>query len=84
MGAKRLGDETTSGGETTRGKRPGGKRLGGETTRGGNGLGAKRPEFYFGRFIYLIQLFRVHRVMFQESSHRCIAPCNTLSDPPKN
>ena len=35
----------TSGGETTRGKRPGGKRLGGETTRGGNGLGAKRPGF---------------------------------------
>ena len=42
---KRLGGETTSGGETTRGKRLGGKRLGGETTRGRNGLGAKRPGF---------------------------------------
>ena len=31
----------TSGGETTRGKRPGGKCLGGETIRGGNGYGAK-------------------------------------------
>ena len=48
MGTKRLGGgggETPSGGETIRGKRPGGKRLGGESTRGGNGLGAKRPGF---------------------------------------
>ena len=47
LGVKRLGGETSSGGETTRGEttRGGGRRLGGETTRGGNGLGAKRLGF---------------------------------------
>ena len=37
---------TSSGGETTRGKRPGGNGLWGETTRGGNGLGQILVSFF--------------------------------------